>query len=292
MTKVTWVHSVIVRGRRWFFPFTLEEVTTIKEKTYLKWLSSYLHWYQTLHLKIYKDCIFLFLFFFFFFGLFRTALLTFSDQGSNSSCSHQPTPQPQQRQVRAVSVTYTTAQGNARSLTYWVKSGIEPASSWMLVRFVAAEPRTVAPPRLRISKQAFREESLVKSALGSSLWAFRRCWLRTLLHALEVAITLIFSCFGDFVIVLRDYSLDGLLVGLSSETACLCIGHSFNDSRWKAGKYFKLAQRSPYFSAWKANGKWQLPAKHEWRWREVQLGRVRSVTAQRHVAITYVDEVI
>ena len=37
--------------------------------------------------------------------------------GSNRSCSRQPVPQPQQCQLQAVSATYTTAHGNARSLT-------------------------------------------------------------------------------------------------------------------------------------------------------------------------------
>ena len=32
--------------------------------------------------------------------------------------------------------TNTTAPGNARSLTHWVRPGMEPASSWILVRFV------------------------------------------------------------------------------------------------------------------------------------------------------------
>ena len=38
------------------------------------------------------------------------------------------------------SVTYTTAHSKARSLTHWVKPGIEPASSQTLVRFISAEP--------------------------------------------------------------------------------------------------------------------------------------------------------
>ena len=38
-------------------------------------------------------------------------------------------------------MTYTTAHGNAGSLTHWPRPGIEPASSRMLVRFVSAEPR-------------------------------------------------------------------------------------------------------------------------------------------------------
>ena len=35
---------------------------------------------------------------------------------------------------------YTTAHGSARSLTHQGGPGIEPTSSWILVRFVAAEP--------------------------------------------------------------------------------------------------------------------------------------------------------
>ena len=42
------------------------------------------------------------------------------------------------KQIWAMSVTYTTAHGNTRSLTHWVRLGIEPTSSWMLVRFVSA----------------------------------------------------------------------------------------------------------------------------------------------------------
>ena len=37
-------------------------------------------------------------------------------------------------------VTYTRAHGNTRSLTHWVMPGIKPASLWILVRFVSAEP--------------------------------------------------------------------------------------------------------------------------------------------------------
>ena len=60
-------------------------------------------------------------------------------QGSNQSCSRWPTPQPQQGRIRATSVTYTTAHGKARSLTHWMRPGIEPASSWLLLRFVTTE---------------------------------------------------------------------------------------------------------------------------------------------------------
>ena len=38
--------------------------------------------------------------------------------GVNPSCSCWPTPHPQQREIQAVSATYTTAHGNAVSLTH------------------------------------------------------------------------------------------------------------------------------------------------------------------------------
>ena len=56
--------------------------------------------------------------------------------GLNRSCRCQPTLQPQQRWIWAASVTYLTAHGNARSLTHWTRSGIEPPTSWFLVGFV------------------------------------------------------------------------------------------------------------------------------------------------------------
>ena len=39
-----------------------------------------------------------------------------------------------------MSATYTTAHGNAQSLALQVRPGIEPASLWILVGFVPAEP--------------------------------------------------------------------------------------------------------------------------------------------------------
>ena len=60
----------------------------------------------------------------------------FLGEGSNQSCSCQSKPQTQQCQIQAISVTYTTAHGNARSLTPWVRPGIEPESSWILVGFI------------------------------------------------------------------------------------------------------------------------------------------------------------
>ena len=52
---------------------------------------------------------------------------------------------PQQDGIQAPSVTYTTAHGNARSQTHAVRPGIEPTSSWILVRFISAAPQEELP---------------------------------------------------------------------------------------------------------------------------------------------------
>ena len=60
-------------------------------------------------------------FFFFFFWLFRAAPIAYGHSQARSligAISHWPLPQPQPRQIGAVSLTYTTAHGNTRSLTH------------------------------------------------------------------------------------------------------------------------------------------------------------------------------
>ena len=52
-----------------------------------------------------------------------------------------PMPQPQEHQIQAASTTYTTTHSYARSLTHCAWSGIEPASSWILVGFITTEPQ-------------------------------------------------------------------------------------------------------------------------------------------------------
>ena len=42
--------------------------------------------------------------------------------------------------IQAASVAHTTAHSNGRSLTHWARPGLKPASSWILVTFVTAEP--------------------------------------------------------------------------------------------------------------------------------------------------------
>ena len=60
----------------------------------------------------------------FVFGLFRTAPWSYG---------HLPMTEPQQHGVWVMSVTYTTAHGNAGSLTCWARPGIKPMSSWLLI---------------------------------------------------------------------------------------------------------------------------------------------------------------
>ena len=73
------------------------------------------------------------------------ARLHCSHSNSGSELCLWPTSQPQQRQIQVMSVTYTTAHGNARPLTHWAWPGIEPATSWLLVGFVSAAPRWELP---------------------------------------------------------------------------------------------------------------------------------------------------
>ena len=87
-------------------------------------------------------------FFFFFFLIFlgpHQWHMEVPRQGPNQSCSCRPMPQPQQHGIQATSATYTTAHGNAGSLTHWARPGIEPATSWFPVGFISAAPRRELP---------------------------------------------------------------------------------------------------------------------------------------------------
>ena len=72
-------------------------------------------------------------------GLIRAiaAGLLQSHSNSGSKPHLRPTPEPQQLGIQTTSAAYTTAHGNARSLTHCTRPGIKPATSWFLVRFVS-----------------------------------------------------------------------------------------------------------------------------------------------------------
>ena len=71
--------------------------------------------------------------------------------------------------------TYTSALGNTGSLTHSVGPGIEPASSWMLVRFAIAAPlRELPRPALLGDAAVLRtvvesEEEVPRVPVGAQL---------------------------------------------------------------------------------------------------------------------------
>ena len=104
-------------------------------------------WYLVLSIRnvVEWTCFFIYFtsLFFLLFRAARTAHGGSQAMGQIRAAACWPTaqPQPQPQQIWASSVTYTTAHGNARSLTHWERPGIEPATSWFLVGFVSIEPR-------------------------------------------------------------------------------------------------------------------------------------------------------
>ena len=86
---------------------------------------------------------YLFFFFSFVFCLLRSTPTAYGDsqargqiRGIAAGLRHSHS-----NQIWATSVTYTTAHGNARSLTHWVRPGIESETSCFLVGFISAVPR-------------------------------------------------------------------------------------------------------------------------------------------------------
>ena len=82
-----------------------------------------------------------------------------------------PQPQQQRQICIAMSATYTTPHSNARSLTHWVRPGIEPASSCLWVYFCKYVHwcHFFRFHMYMISEAIFLSCGLVQSSLGSSL---------------------------------------------------------------------------------------------------------------------------
>ena len=92
---------------------------------------------------LFQTSRFLLILFFFFFLLFRAPLVAYGGSQarglirvvatglhhSHSNC-----------RIQAASMTYITAHGNVGSLTHLSRPGIEPTTSWFLVRFVSTVP--------------------------------------------------------------------------------------------------------------------------------------------------------
>ena len=76
-----------------------------------------------------------------------------SQAGWSWSCSCWLTPQPQKCWIRVTSATYTAVPSNAGSLTHRARPGVKPASSWLLVQLVTAEPQWELPADVFLKRQ-------------------------------------------------------------------------------------------------------------------------------------------
>ena len=85
----------------------------------------------------------LYFFFFFFFGLSRAVHVAYGGSQAKGLIGIVAAGlQHSHSNARSeLCLTYTTAHGNARSLTHWPRPGIKTMSSWILVRFVSVAPQ-------------------------------------------------------------------------------------------------------------------------------------------------------
>ena len=75
---------------------------------------------------LFYSCIIIYLFIYCLFAISWAALVAYGNSQARGW-------------IGVASATYTTAHGNAGSLTPWARPGIEPVSSWMLGRCVSTE---------------------------------------------------------------------------------------------------------------------------------------------------------
>ena len=107
------------------------------EPGYIK-LVIYWQWRKNYVRLLYPVCLFVYLFCFL--GPHRQRMEVTS-LGVKLELQLLACTKPQKHQIRATSATYNTAHGKTGSLTHWMRPGIEPGSSWILVRFISTEPR-------------------------------------------------------------------------------------------------------------------------------------------------------
>ena len=115
-----------------------------------KWVSLPIEWasMSSPHFLFFSPFLFFFhLFFFFFFGFLGLYLqhVEVARLGVKLEPQLLAYTQPGQCGIKAMSSTYTTAQGNTGSPTHRARPGIEPASSWVLGGFVATVPQWKFP---------------------------------------------------------------------------------------------------------------------------------------------------
>ena len=101
--------------------------------------------------------------FVFVFLLFRAALVTYGSSRARGQfgATAASLPQPQQCTILAMSVTYPTAYGNAKSLTHQARPEIKPASSWMLVRFVNHWAMMGTPGKIKKKTKTKQKQKII-----------------------------------------------------------------------------------------------------------------------------------
>ena len=104
--------------------------------------------------------------------LFRAAPMAYGSsqaRGRIRAVSCWPISQPQQHQIWVASVTC-----NTRSLTHWARARIKPMSSWILIRFLTAEPHC-NPNKLYEEKRSHYNFLMI-------LWVGMKKWQMIFLH--------------------------------------------------------------------------------------------------------------
>ena len=87
-----------------------------------------------------------------------------------------------QRWIWAESVTYTRAQSNTGSLTYWVRPGIEPASSRILVGIISTEPQGNSCVSTLFIQYIFVDSWLLKFVVEDDYGGGCRAWHPSWFH--------------------------------------------------------------------------------------------------------------
>ena len=103
----------------------------------------YLHSEAMIYMTILSNSKYHFVFVFVFL-LFRAAPLAYESsqaRGPIGATAASLCHSHSQSRIQAASTTYTTAHSNTRSLTHWVRTGIQLGSSWIRVGFLSAVSR-------------------------------------------------------------------------------------------------------------------------------------------------------
>ena len=152
--------------------------------------------------KIFQHYLFKYCFHFIFFSFlfFRNTVMAYGSSqlrgwiGATADGLHHSS---QQNQIQAMSVTYTTAHGNAGSLTYWEGPGIKSTSSWIQVTFISSETRwELLPSFSEISPRTLVEISWnISFLVWISSFTFPSLYLAVLQSQWFPYIYLSFYCF-------------------------------------------------------------------------------------------------